>query len=213
MCSTFQLGKWTAGFGRDYTKRNNFSVAGLDKLYKKRYGVTRSEMNLGFLGKLSRDIRILEVGANIGNQLLALQKLGFSDLWGVEPLLYAVEIGKKRLLDANLIKGSIFEIPFKENFFDLVFTSGVLIHIQPDHLIKGLKEIYRCSRRYIWGFEYFSEKQEKINYRGNKNLLWKANYPEIYLENFPNLKLIKREYFQYNDEKNKDVMFILEKVK
>ena len=141
MCSTFQLGKWTAGFGRDYTKRNNFSVAGLDKLYKKRYGVTRSEMNLGFLGKLSRDIRILEVGANIGNQLLALQKLGFSDLWGVEPLLYAVEIGKKRLLDANLIKGSIFEIPFKENFFDLVFTSGVLIHIQPDHLIKGLKEI------------------------------------------------------------------------
>jgi len=51
----------------------------------------------------------------------------------------------------NLIQGSVFDIPFKDKYFDMVFTAGVLIHVSPSDIKKVLKEIYRCSTKYIWG--------------------------------------------------------------
>ena len=208
---TKQLKKWKNSFGKEYTDRNSFSVAQLDNLYKKRYGLTRTKLNIDFIGKLNKKIKILEVGSNVGNQLLMLQKMGFKNLFGLEPLEYAVELSKKRSIGINIIQGSAFDIPFKDNYFDLVFTSGVLIHINPKDIRKAMKEIYRCSNKYIWGFEYFSKKYQEVNYRGEKNLLWKADFPRLYIQNFSDLKLIKVKYIKYLQDKNIDEMFILKK--
>jgi len=208
---TKQLKKWKNSFGKEYTDRNSFSVAQLDNLYKKRYGLTRTKLNIDFIGKLNKKIKILEVGSNVGNQLLMLQKMGFKNLFGLEPLEYAVELSKKRLIGINIIRGSAFDIPFKDIYFDLVFSSGVLIHINPKDIRKAMKEIYRCTNKYIWGFEYFSEKYQEVNYRGEKNLLWKADFPRLYIQNFSDLKLIKVKYIKYLQDKNIDEMFILKK--
>jgi len=94
--------------------------------------------------------RVLEVGCNVGNQLLLLKEMGYTNLWGIELQDYAVEIARKRTSGINIVKGSAFDIPYKDAFFDLVFTSGVLIHIPPDHINKVLDEIYRCTNRYIY---------------------------------------------------------------
>ena len=208
---TKQLKKWKNSFGKEYTDRNSFSVAQLDNLYKKRYGLTRTKLNIDFIGKLNKKIKILEVGSNVGNQLLMLQKMGFKNLFGLEPLEYAVELSKKRLIGINIIRGSAFDIPFKDIYFDLVFSSGVLIHINPKDIRKAMKEIYRCTNKYIWGFEYFSEKYQEVNYRGEKNLLWKADFPRLYIQNFSDLKLIKVKYIKYLQDKNIDEMFLLKK--
>ena len=208
---TKQLKKWKNSFGKEYTDRNSFSVAQLDNLYKKRYGLTRTKLNIDFIGKLNKKIKILEVGSNVGNQLLMLQKMGFKNLFGLEPLEYAVELSKKRLIGINIIRGSAFDIPFKDIYFDLVFSSGVLIHINPKDIRKAMKEIYRCTNKYIWGFEYFSEKYQEVNYRGEENLLWKADFPRLYIQNFSDLKLIKVKYIKYLQDKNIDEMFILKK--
>ena len=208
---TKQLKKWKNSFGKEYTDRNSFSVAQLDNLYKKRYGLTRTKLNIDFIGKLNKKIKILEVGSNVGNQLLMLQKMGFKNLFGLEPLEYAVELSKKRLIGINIIRGSAFDIPFKDIYFDLVFSSGVLIHINPKDIRKAMKEIYRCTNKYIWGFEYFSEKYQEVNYRGEKNLLWKADFPRLYIQNFSDLKLIKVKYIKYLQDNNIDEMFLLKK--
>ena len=211
MNNTSQLQRWNKIFGKEYTDRNKYTVSQLDKMYKKTYGITRTELNSQFIGKLDREIKILEIGSNIGNQLLVLQKMGFKNLFGLEPLEYAVELSKKRSIGINIIQGSAFDIPFKDNYFDLVFTSGVLIHINPKDIRKAMKEIYRCTNKYIWGFEYFSEKYQEVNYRGEKNLLWKADFPRLYIQNFSDLKLIKVKYIKYLQDKNIDEMFILKK--
>ncbi len=211
MNKTQQLKKWENAFGEKYTDRNSFSVAQLDNLYLKRFGVTRTAINTEFIGKFNRNMKILEVGSNIGNQLLALQKIGFKNIFGLEPLKYAVELSKKRSIGINIIQGSAFDIPFKDNYFDLVFTSGVLIHISPKDIHKAIKEIYRCSNKYIWGFEYFSEKYQEISYRGEKNLLWKADFPKLYIQDFPDLKLIKVKKIKYSVDNNIDEMYLLEK--
>ena len=84
----------------------------------------------------------------------------------------------------------------------------------PDNLSKIFSEMYRCSRRYIWGFEYYADKTTAINYRGNEGFLWKANYGKLMREQFKDLTLLKEEFYPYvtnNEKGNVDFMYLLEK--
>ncbi len=92
---TPQMHVWSDEFGKEYTDRNHRTLDELDMFYTNQYNTSRTEMNQRFLGHLERSIRILEVGSNIGNQLSILQKMGFSDLWGIKIQWYAVEVSRK----------------------------------------------------------------------------------------------------------------------
>lgn len=205
---------WSSEFGVEYTDRNLMTIEEMDAMYEKRYGVSRREMNRQFVGDLPKDIRILEVGSNIGLQLLFLQEMGFKSLYGIELSRYAVELSKSKTKNINIIQGNALSIPFKDSYFDLVFTSGLLIHINPKALRIVLKEIHRCSNSYIWGFEYFAEQYTQIKYREAKetsDLLWKANFHRIFLNQFRDLEIVRAKFFNYTDSENKDVMFLLRK--
>lgn len=207
--TTEQLRNWKGSFGNEYTKRNAFSLEEMDEVYKERYGITRTELNKTFVGNLNRSIKILEVGSNIGNQLANLQKIGFENLYGIEINSHVVECSKARTSNINIIQGSAFDIPFKNSYFDLVFTSGVLVHIAPSDIEKVLKEIYRSSNKYIWGFEYYADTYTEVTYRGHDNLLWKTNFARLYLDSFNDLKLVKEERLKYLENENIDAMFLI----
>ncbi|UCH07022.1 MAG: methyltransferase domain-containing protein [Deltaproteobacteria bacterium] len=206
---TEQMQNWMGKFGKDYTDRNALSLEEMEALYKRNYGITRSELNGRFLKGLEHSIRILEVGSNVGNQLLCLQKMGFYRLYGIELQRYAVELSRSRIKKVNIIAGSVFDIPYKDGYFDLVFTSGVLIHISPSNLEQALREIHRCSKKYIWGFEYYADRYFEIPYRGQNNLLWKADFARLYLDQFGDLELVKEERLKYLTNDNIDTMFLL----
>ena len=72
--------------------------------------------------------------------------MGFTDLWGVEVQSYAVERARSRIPTVNLVQSSAFDLPYENAAFDLVFTSGVLIHVSPADLPRALDEIYRCAK-------------------------------------------------------------------
>lgn len=208
---TEQMKKWGGEFGRKYTDRNTLSLQEVEDLCKRNYGVTQTELNERFLKGINRSIRILEVGSNIGNQLLCLQRMGFSNLYGIELQSYAVELSKSRTRNINIIQGSAFDIPYKDRYFDLVFTAGVLIHIEPSDMALALREIHRCTREYIWGFEYYSDQYTEIPYRGHRNLLWKSDFAGLYLNQFGDLELVKEERLKYLDSDNVDTIFLLKK--
>ena len=69
-------------------------------------------------------------------QLDGLQRSGWTNLWGIELQEYAVELSKHYTNHVNIVQASGFDIPFKDNFFDLVVTNGVLIHIAPADLLR-----------------------------------------------------------------------------
>jgi len=212
MTSNKQIDFWKGDFGYEYTLRNSRTQEEWDQFHLDSWGISKTEMNERFIGQLSRDIKILEVGSNTGMQLAGLQNMGFENLYGIEIQPHAVELSKKYTQNINVVNGSAFDIPFKDGYFDLVFTSGVLIHIAPDRLKHAMAEMVRCSRKYILGFEYFSKSIENINYRGNEGFLWKADYCELFKEQFSDLKEVKKEYFKYvNDVAKKDAMYLLEK--
>src|SRR3989344_5212843 len=121
---------WSSRFGTEYLSRNKFSNKDLDRLYVNYFGITRSKLNKEFMAKLKLK-NILEVGCNIGNQLALLQSQGFKNLYGIEMFSEAVEKAKLHTKDINITQGSALDLPFKDGYFDMVFTSGVLIHINP----------------------------------------------------------------------------------
>lgn len=207
-----QTGTWQGGFGRGYTDRNRFSVAALDALYLERYGISRTKMNEEFIGELPRELKILEVGCNAGNQLAHLLASGFLNIYGIDLQGYALRIAQERLRRAAFAQGSAVGLPFAEGSFDLVFTSGVLIHLPPEVLDAVLVEIYRCTRRYIWGLEYYAGEVTPINYRGHDDLLWKADYADMFLRRFPDLEIVGRTILPYLESENRDEMFLLQKV-
>jgi len=208
---TEQSEKWGSDLGTDYSDRNPKTIAEMDSLYTSYFGITRTTLNKEFLENLPRDIRILEVGTNVGAQLEGLKNLGFTDLTGIDVSKYALEIAKKNCPYAKFIEASALQLPFEDKSFDLVFTSGVLIHISPLDVGKVIDEMCRVLKRYIWVYEYFSEKNQEIEYRGNKNMLWKDNFMKLFLDRHPDLKVVKEKKLKYIGTDKTDQMFLLEK--
>jgi pseudaminic acid biosynthesis-associated methylase len=92
----------------------------------------------------------------------------------------------------NVMQGTAFELPFRDAYFDLAFTSGVMIHISPDDLGTAMDEIYRVSRRYIVAIEYDHPVETEIKYRGHTAALWKRDHGGLWMKRYPSLKLLNK---------------------
>lgn len=199
--NTLQLESWTSDFGRAYTDRNPSTPEAMDVLWQKSVGVRKSDVFRQFLSP-ERLIsgRVLEVGCNVGIQLQLLGSVnpGLS-LHGLEPQSYALRKARESNHEACFIPGTAFDIPFKDGYFDIVMTNNMLIHVHPDDLPRALAEIHRCSRRFIFLYEYFSEEPRTIIYRNEANLLWKMNYRDRYLSQFSDLRCAEERRLHYAD--------------
>jgi pseudaminic acid biosynthesis-associated methylase len=132
----------------------------------------------------------LEVGCAAGANLQVLsERIPANQVWGSDINTAALTTLQQSVPGVNATWGVARDLPFRERWFDLVFTVGLLIH-QPDAtlpLVMG--EIVRCSRRWIlWG-EYHADEQTQVQYRGLDGVLFKRDYGRIYQELFPELTL------------------------
>ncbi len=215
---TKQLEAWSGTFGEEYTRRNPSNVEEYERLYQETIGTTRTALNEEFLAEIPKTARILEVGTNVGMQLALLHRAGYENLWGVEIQWAAIDVLRTRVPRANVVRASALDIPFKTGFFDVVFTSGVLIHIDPfpsasgeADLERAMREIDRCSKRFVWGEEYFANTMQEIPYRGHEGMMWKGDYAAVYRRLFPHLRLVRERKLPHVASTNMDAMFLLEK--
>jgi pseudaminic acid biosynthesis-associated methylase len=188
MVETSQLQRWKGDFGNDYIGRNVVSRKAVDQRLKT-WGTMFDHM--------SGVDKLLEVGSNIGLNLHAITQLTKAEIHAVEPN----DTARQTLVDSQIIpnnqihSGNAFELPFEDNSFDLVYTSGVLIHIAPEDLEKAYKEIHRVSRKYVLSIELFSQKPEVIHYRGHDDLLFKRDFGGLWLDTFSDMKPIAEGFF------------------
>jgi pseudaminic acid biosynthesis-associated methylase len=187
---TSQLALWRSEFGRSYTDRNDREMP------------ERVESWRRVLDGIAPQ-RALEVGCNVGWNLEYLRRLGVPELYGIEPQPYAVERARWRGPNFGVLQGTAFELPFRDGYFDLAFTSGVLIHISPETVGNALDEIYRVSRRWIVAIEYDAPIEEEIKYRGHEAALWKRDHGGLWQARYPDLTLVRRvELFPENGYDN-----------
>lgn len=188
--NNIQENMWIGQFGDSYSKRNIVTPEKVDDckyIFKKIFSkVKTKEIN-----------RVLEVGCNLGRNLIALKKLLDCECFGVEPNRYAREKLKKlkNFKDQNIVDAFADNIPFENELFDLVFTSVVLIHIPNNKINNCLDEIFRLSKKYILTIEYFSPEYQEIIYRGEKKLLFKRDYGTLFMDRFKNLDLVDYGFF------------------
>lgn len=181
---TRQLNAWEGEFGTAYTERNVVD-------WQQRLPAFRQ-----MLDGLSLP-RVLEVGCNRGHNLVLLAELlGEScDIVGVEPNRHALKLARLATPEVGVLHGNAFDLPFKDSSVDLVFTAGVLIHIDPAELPAALAELHRVSRRYILCIEYFAEEETPVTYRGQEGLLWKRDFLGCFQVQFPGIELIRHGYW------------------
>jgi len=210
---TEQTKVWKGEFGRAYSQRSTFDNADdFNQQHAARFGMTRDDLFAKLLSFLPRQGRILEVGCNLGYQLSSVGRAGFDRLYGIDIQLDCLETISRERPELLVVGGSGLALPFSDETFDLVMTHHVLIHFSERDLSSVLDEIYRVSRGHVLGIEYYAPKFTSIPYRGNKNLLWKADYAEIYRKRFPNMETVQEEKLIYLDRHGiSDSAFLLRK--
>jgi 2-polyprenyl-3-methyl-5-hydroxy-6-metoxy-1,4-benzoquinol methylase len=91
---------------------------------------------------------ILDAGCGEGFTMDKLEKNGIGkQIEGVEYSKEAISYGKKLFPNLVIKQASIYDLPYKDNSFDIVLCTEVLEHLEEP--IKALKEISRVSKKYL----------------------------------------------------------------
>ena len=174
---TEQESFWQGNFGDDYSKRNS-----IEKLLPSKVFFFQEILN-----SLKGLNDCLELGTNIGSNLLAIKKIYPKiRLHGVEINYSAYKKLKSLNLCESLYNTSLLKFK-KRNYADLVFTMGVLIHVGPEELNEAYDSIYNTPT--------------SISYRGHSNKLFKRDFAGEMLDRYHKLKLVNYG-FNYKRDKN-----------
>lgn len=194
---------WAGEFGDEYVDRNQGEamVASNIALFAK------------ILSRVGKIASVIEFGANIGLNLRALRSLlPNADLAAVE--INEKAIGRLREIPGvNAYHCSILDFQPDGNW-DLTLIKGVLIHIHPDSLNEVYDRLYRASAHYICVVEYYNPVPVEVNYRGNRDRLFKRDFAGELLDRFADLRLVDYGFAYHRDRQfpQDDITwFLLEK--
>ena len=176
---------WKTKFGNKYSSRNT---------QKKNFSHFRN-----ILSKLNKINSVFEIGTNIGLNLDVIKKISPKiQTHGVEINKYAYQ---KCLKKGHSVKNISIHDYNEKKKFDLVFTCGVLIHLNPKKLQQTYSQIFKLSKKYILIDEYFNPTPVSITYRGYKNKLFKRDFAKEIMKKYK-LKLVDYGFLWKEDKKH-----------
>jgi spore coat polysaccharide biosynthesis protein SpsF len=154
---------WATTYAQDYIRRNS--------AFDNELGAKAWRTMLGAAHGAIRNY--LECGCNIGRNLdqlgIALPGAKASVIEISKP---AFEYVKSKHQLAKAFNGAILDSKFTDGAFDLVFTMGVLIHINPDHLLQHMEKMFSYSSRFVLFGEYFNRTPVALEYQGQQDKLY-----------------------------------------
>ena len=173
---------WAGNFGDAYVERNRAA------------GDVRGEFWQGLLTQFRAE-RVLEVGCNVGANLRWIAgQLGPANVYGIDINPNAIRELQSAVPGVNALSGPARSLPFRDGWFDLVFTMGVLIHQPEATLPLVINEMVRCSRHYVLCGEYYADQSTEVPYRGETGALFKRDYGRIFRDLFPQLHLLEQGF-------------------
>ncbi len=85
-------------------------------------------------------VRFLDIGTGCGELVRVLREKGCK-AYGLEISEYAVANSH-----GNVILGSVTDIPFKDNSFDVIHSSGLWEYLTENEIAQAVKEVYRVGK-------------------------------------------------------------------
>jgi len=162
------LTMWASQFGDEYLERNQVDWTDRVPLLRR-------------LAEQTGARSFLDVGCNAGWNLHALRAINpdFA-MSGVDVNHRALQAAAAAGFDVvNARADSVAEL-FSPGSADMVITSGVLIHIPTEQLIAVMEAIRDASAGYVLAIEYAASREEAVEYRGQRDRLWRRPYGELY---------------------------------
>ena len=92
---------------------------------------------------LDSDAKILDLGSGVGRIMRTWKRRGFQDIYGLEISKTAVRASG----EPNMICGTVADIPYRDNEFDLVFSVALFEHIDESILERVINECLRVGKR------------------------------------------------------------------
>ncbi|MCP3924048.1 MAG: class I SAM-dependent methyltransferase [Desulfobacterales bacterium] len=104
--------------------------------------------------------KAIDAGCGGGRYSVALRKLGLGDVTGMDMSDTGLANARKRIEEHNIDgvnfkKGNVLDIPFEDETFDFVWSSGVLHHTTD--MQKGVNELLRVMKTGGCGYFYLIE--------------------------------------------------------
>lgn len=96
-------------------------------------------------------LQILDIGCGTGTLTLMLKKVfPTAVVTGLDGDPAILEIAKRKMkaqqTDIKLVQGFSYELPFPENYFDIVTSSLMIHHLATDNKHQTFKEVYRVLK-------------------------------------------------------------------
>ncbi len=138
---------------------------------------------------------VLDVGCGSGNALKILYANNVKKLYGIDLSGLMIKKAKKKLsYNAVLKTAGVENIPFKDNFFDYVFSFESFHHFSdPDIAIKEMRRVLKKNGKLIIAdidFYFFSKLFEKLE-PGCVKIYNKNDFKDLFSKN--KLKLISQD--------------------
>lgn len=182
----------------------------LEQLWRGDYGDEWSDRSLGMYGTRQpvwdafmqrlQPHRVLEVGCNVGGNLRWIAPhVPPGAVYGIDVNRHSLDLIHDFVPDANVLVASARDLPFRDAYFDLVFTVGVLIHHPDEALTAAIHELVRVSSRYVLAIEMYAEEATEIPHRGIQNAILKRDYGRIIQETAPGLALVDTGFLSVED--------------
>jgi len=185
--TTEQEDFWAGRFGDDYAERN-----------------TQERLRAASLAFFARALArapgirsAVELGANVGANLRALATL----LPGIA--LAAVEINARAVEELRAWGGCAVRhaslLEWEPEPADLAFTRGVLIHLCPERLPDAYDKLHAAARRYVLVAEYYNSVPVALDYRGERDRLFKRDFAGELMDRHPDLALVDYGFIYRRD--------------
>lgn len=139
----------------------------------------------------------LDVGCGLGNAVKVLRQKGYKAC-GVD-IANLKDIWREKGIEKYCDVYPAHKLPYADNVFDMVFSTGVMEHIRPDYVDQTLDEIFRVGKKYFYFFIACCEEHPvKNQYHIDLHVTIKS--PKWWMDKLHARGLVEKYYGMDNDE-------------
>ena len=150
---------WYEVYLKDIEKKGNLENYVNDKILNKK-------ILINLIKKYAEGNKLLEAGSGTGVLSTYLSSIGY-DVNGIDIDSQIIDLSNKiannysSVKKPTFINKSIFELDYKENFYDISYSNGVLEHFTDEQIIDALKQQLKVAKIVIFGIptKYFNQEE------------------------------------------------------